>query len=759
MNRRVSSRLKLESLEDRSVPAVVSEFGLTGVGPAAPIGIVRGPDGAMWFTESKIDQIGRIAPDGKVTHYALPVAGSAPSGITIGPDNAVWFAETGTNRVGRLDIATGVVTEYNTGTLTSPFSIVQGPDGNLWVGSIDAAKIAKLTPSGQLTVYSGFGGSNAIVNDMVVGPDSKIYLAEGPGGGVTVAELQNGTPRFSRLSVGSLPNPISLAVGPDGNIWVGSGNASQIARVTPAGVATVFNGFGTANTSIEDVTAGPDGALWFTEGAANRIGRIRTDGTVTEIATGVTNGAVPGQIAVGSDNNLWFTEFGASQIGKIGLSADLSVTVSDNGLITALPGDTVTYTVTVTNSGPDNIDNANLKNPLPGQLESVTWTSVAAGGAVAPINGKGDIDLKLSMPANSSVTFTVTGKVRSDATGALVSTAKVTSGVTDPVAANNSASDVSVIPSPGIIVTGADSGGGPQVRVFNTDGSVRMDFFAYDPAFRGGVRVATGDVNGDGVQDIITAAGTGGGPHIRAFDGTSGAEVWGFFAYDPRFRGGVYIASADFNGDGKADIVTGAGAGGGAHVRIWDAETRQEMRGFFAYNTVYRGGVTVAAGDVNGDGRADLFAGTATESSRVRVYDGMTLNEFRNLLLFDSSYNGGLNLATGDVNGDGNADLIAGVGYGGTASPRRTSGPHVQVIDVANGRRLRDFLAYPAVFAGGVRVAAVDVSGDGLADIVTTPGGGRVADTQIFDAVTGKNIPGFLAYGSAFLGGAYISAK
>jgi FG-GAP repeat len=60
----------------------------------------------------------------------------------------------------------------------------------------------------------------------------------------------------------------------------------------------------------------------------------------------------------------------------------------------------------------------------------------------------------------------------------------------------------------------APGGGAPVVRILNPDGT-QSTFFAYDPAFLGGVRAALGDVNGDGIVDIITGAGPTGGPHVR----------------------------------------------------------------------------------------------------------------------------------------------------------------------------------------------------------------------------------------------------
>src|SRR5690606_760725 len=106
------------------------------------------------------------------------------------------------------------------------------------------------------------------------------------------------------------------------------------------------------------------------------------------------------------------------------------------------------------------------------------------------------------------------------------------------------------------IVTGADAGGGPHVRVFSgLDLSEMQSFFPFDINFGGGVRVATGDITGDTVPDIIAAAGPGGGPHVRVFDGSveqpivnpvniPGA-IGNFFAYDRSFRGGVFVASGD----------------------------------------------------------------------------------------------------------------------------------------------------------------------------------------------------------------------
>jgi hypothetical protein len=158
------------------------------------------------------------------------------------------------------------------------------------------------------------------------------------------------------------------------------------------------------------------------------------------------------------------------------------------------------------------------------------------------------------------------------------------------------------------IVLGVDAGGGPHVRTFRytpgTPGNVTafIDFFAYDPGFRGGIRVATGNVDGTDRASIVTGAGPGGGPHVRVlrWSGTEFVEQASFLVYDPGFRSGVFVAAGDLLGDARAEIVTGADAGGGPHVRVWTATGADTGVGFFAYAPSFTGGVRVAAGPVAG---------------------------------------------------------------------------------------------------------------------------------------------------------------
>ena len=157
------------------------------------------------------------------------------------------------------------------------------------------------------------------------------------------------------------------------------------------------------------------------------------------------------------------------------------------------------------------------------------------------------------------------------------------------------------------VITGAGNGGGPQVIVFGLNGKIKSQFFAYDKKFRGGVNVAAGDIDGDGKAEIITGAGLGGGPHVRVFD-MYGKVKSQFMAYDKNFYGGVNVTVGDVDGDGVKEIVTGTGHGGGPQVMIF-SNTGQVKGSFMAYDKNYKDGISVSAYDINKDGVVEILTG------------------------------------------------------------------------------------------------------------------------------------------------------
>jgi hypothetical protein len=285
----------------------------------------------------------------------------------------------------------------------------------------------------------------------------------------------------------------------------------------------------------------------------------------------------------------------------------------------------------------------------------------------------------------------------------------------------------------GMLAVGSDAGPEAVVRVYDrATGELRFQLTPF-PGFAGGVSVASGDVTGDGIADLIVGAGPGGGPRVAVYNGLDGTPVYDFFGYESTFRGGVNVSAADFDGDGRADIVLGTGVGGGPRVRILSGRDLTPIRDVFVFNRDFRGGVNVATGDVNGDGTPDLVNSTgAGGGPRVVVLDGRNLNSIASFFVFDPSSRAGFTAAAADVNGDGFADIIAGSGVGELARVRVFSGLNRQV--------LADFFLNdpftPAEVGNantaGVRVTTADANGDGIADVITSQGPGTAPVVRTF---------------------------
>ena len=204
-------------------------------------------------------------------------------------------------------------------------------------------------------------------------------------------------------------------------------------------------------------------------------------------------------------------------------------------------------------------------------------------------------------------------------------------------------------------------------------------FFAYDPRFTGGVRVAIGDVNNDDIPEIITAAGPGGSPHIKVFTVDFNSQtvnpnpIVEFFAFDqPNFKGGVNIAVGDTNNDGFDDIICGAGATGGPRVTVYagtatGVNTTSPLNNFFAYAPKFNGGVVVTAGQRNSNAGEEVIVAPASNAGyNIKSFDvnglGSSPKLVDNFFAFnDSTSRGGLSLAAGNLDqGLGITDLVVG---------------------------------------------------------------------------------------------------
>jgi hypothetical protein len=240
--------------------------------------------------------------------------------------------------------------------------------------------------------------------------------------------------------------------------------------------------------------------------------------------------------------------------------------------------------------------------------------------------------------------------------------------------------------------------GAPHVRFLDNNHIffANKGFYAYAPSFTGGVDVAAGDVDGDGIDEVITGAGPGASPHVRIMR-VNGTEVGGFYAYAQSFPGGVRVAAGDVDGDGKDEIITAAGAGGGPHVRIFKPNGT-EVGGFYAYAANFTGGLDVTAGDTEGTSIDEIITGAgAGGSSHVRVFNPSGV-DLKNFAAYYPVYKGGVKVSAGNVRTGTPKDEIM-------TSPWVRGGSHIRLLN-GDGTVITEKLFLEAWWEGYYDIAA-----------------------------------------------------
>ena len=193
------------------------------------------------------------------------------------------------------------------------------------------------------------------------------------------------------------------------------------------------------------------------------------------------------------------------------------------------------------------------------------------------------------------------------------------------------------------IVAGSGPGGRPRVRVFQPNGLRLRTLPVFPAEFKGGLDVATGDMNGDGTDEIIVGFGKGEKPRVQILNG-DGVILKEFLAYKEKFRGGVNVSAADLNGDGIDEIVTGAGAGGGPDVRVFNGDGEYQWN-FYAYTTRFYGGVDVAAIDATSTAPGKIITGPGPNGGpELRLFD-RDGNMLMAAFAYDKTFRGGIRVA------------------------------------------------------------------------------------------------------------------
>jgi hypothetical protein len=280
---------------------------------------------------------------------------------------------------------------------------------------------------------------------------------------------------------------------------------------------------------------------------------------------------------------------------------------------------------------------------------------------------------------------------------------------------------------PALVLGGQDE---PWVQVVAATGTPHTNFLAYEAAFRGGVRVASGDVTGDGTAEIIVAPGPNRPGEIRVFT-QQGVELPSYrtLAFGPRYRGGVDVTVGDIDGDGVNEIIASRTSGltrvnvFGVDPLAADPVADVPIRRFVGLPAFYRNGGGVTAGDygtfVGGvqvsadpDGIDEIAVGSnAGIRAQVRLFDAFSTPRLvQRFFAFGARFRRGVSLSTAQWDGVGAEDIVVGAGVGGGS-----------VVEIYGGNSFSQLARLTAFSSFGqpnaaVNTAALDLDGDGIVD-------------------------------------------
>jgi streptogramin lyase len=267
----------------------INEFSTGITAGAAPVNIVSGPDGALWFTEANkaaTGAIGRITTAGAVTNeFLLPSPGNNdPEDITVGPDGALWFTAAGTSQIGRTTTA-GAITTIALPVGSDPEGISTGPFGLLYFVESGRDLIGSITTAGAITEVAAVG-SGSQPTDLVSGGNNSLWFTEVGKNGNTIGELAGLSAQeraVQALYVDALARAGSVA---ELDPWV---------ALLPAGATSLT---ATVVAGIEGSPEARDRLIkgWYTTYLGRSPGSGEEQGFINELEAGMTEEQVLSQI-------------------------------------------------------------------------------------------------------------------------------------------------------------------------------------------------------------------------------------------------------------------------------------------------------------------------------------------------------------------------------------------------------------------------------------------------------------------------------
>ncbi len=708
-HRSLVRRLSLESLEDRRVPATVTNLNDSGAG-SLRAAIAATPAGGTVDFQAGLSGIINL------TSTTLSVA---KNNITIAGPGAGVITVSGNQTFGIFSIPSGETATISGLTITNG----SAPTGG---GILNHGKLSLtgVVVTGNDAGHLGAGSGTTVGLGGGIESDGTLTLRNCVVSNNT-AEGQTGKPGGSGGGIDSSGTLTLIGSTVSGNSVTGGNSNGTGGGIENNGMMVAFNstiagntatdgggiGLGTASGSSMELVNCTISANTATTGAGGGLAISGSSATIQ-----LVNTLVAGNVAVATSS---------------GPDIETAVAIGANH---CLIGDG-------SGGGISNGSNGNLVGTRATPINPQLGSLAANGGpteTMALLTGSPAID------AGDSVALTLVITDQRGAPFSRVSNGKVDIGAFEAQPA-----------------TGSPEAPTARTVLVSTAGQAR----AYAPDATNTLQPTTGvsntvefrptwaDVNGDGLAELLTITGPGSPTRLQVEDTTGGRVAINPFGKS--FTGGGFVAAADLNGDGKDEIIVAPDAGKLPRVKIYSLVNGALVleKSFDAIPaTNYTGGLRVATGDINGDGTPDLVVTSgAGRRPLIAVWNGATLLSATptelvpDFLGFPATATGGVYVAVGDFNGDGFADIALGTGPGVIPAIKILSGQLLSTSGsaAALAAPLASFTPAGKTTPNGIRVAAKDVNGDGKADLLTGSGVNAPGRVRVYlgSALTATGVP------------------
>jgi cyclophilin family peptidyl-prolyl cis-trans isomerase len=681
--------------------------------PGAPTGVT----GAAGNTEVSLSWTAPVSTGGSaITDYIIEYSSNNGLSWTL-------FAD------GTSTTTTATLTGLANGT-SYVFRVAAKNSAGTGLFSANSAAVTPRTLAGPPTGVSGTAGTGQVSLSWTApastgGSAITDYIIEySSNNGVTWTPFADGTSTATTATVTGLANGTSYVFRVAAKNSVGTGlfsanSAAVTPRTTPDAPTGVSGTAGTGQVSLSWTAPASTGGSAITD----YIIEYSSNNGVswTPFADGTSTATMATVTGLANGTGYVFRVAAKNSLGT-GLLSAASAAVTPStlaGLPTSVAGTPASRQVSLSWTAPASNGNSAITDYIIeySSNNGVSWTPFADGTSTA-------------------TTATVTGL-----TNGAAYVFRVAAVTGEGTGAFSPAS--SVVTPRSVFVVGAEIGARstPVLKLVNAaSGAVLAETLAFEGGFRGGVRVAMGDVDGDGIPEVVAASGPGRVGEIRVYrqQVTAGVttlqELTAYRTqpFGPRYSGGVEVAVGDVDADGREDLVAAMSRGAGTvamyrSVNAVDPIENTAYRTFTPFGSTFDGGASVAVADVGTfvrgaivsatapDGRVEIVVGSgAGMQSIVRIYDISAAPRIVNTIRpFSGTSRGGVAVAVGRYDPDTIDDIVVSSGRGGRSATRVFSGRVDQSSTV---------LASSAAFASLARpnapvfTAPIDLDGDGKVD-------------------------------------------